>query len=186
YWFLIDCSIKNKYSVLTLTALLPAPERCMPKLGMQLIRRRQLILAAIQCMSEYGFEHTTIARIGQMAHITQRITQHYRGGKDALLAASMRHLLEQLRQRVVAELATSNDPRTRVEMIVTANFSDDQFSGDVIADWMALWGQAQHHPTLHRLYLIYARRLHSNLRHALRQLLDDDAVERAAFGLASL
>lgn len=158
----------------------------MPKLGMQPIRRRQLILATIECMSEYGFERTTVARIGKTANITPSIIHHYFGGKDDLLAASMRHLLEQLRRRVVAQLATSDDPRTRVEMIVTANFSDDQFSGDVIAAWMALWGQAQHHPALHRLYLIYARRLHSNLRHGLRQLLQDDAVERAAFGLASL
>lgn len=158
----------------------------MPKLGMQPIRRHQLILATIQCMSEFGFERTTVARIGKAANITPSIIHHYFGGKDALLAASMGYLLEQLRERVVAQLASTNDPRTRVEMIVSANFSDDQFSGDVIAAWMALWGQAQHHPALHRLYLIYARRLHSNLRHALRQLLDDEAVERAAFGLASL
>lgn len=158
----------------------------MPKLGMQPIRRRQLIQATIQCMSEYGFERTTIARIGKAANMTPSIIHHYFGGKDDLLEASMRFLLEQLRQRMVGRLATTSDPRTRVEIIVAANFSDDQFSGDVIAAWMALWSQAQHHPALHRLYLVYARRLHSNLRHALRQLLDDDAVERASFGLASL
>lgn len=161
-------------------------ESFVPKLGMQPVRRRQLILATIQCMSDFGFEHTTIARIGRAANVTPSIVHHYFGGKDALLAASMRFLLEQLRQSVVRRLSTTRDPRTRVEMIVAANFSDEQFSSDVIGAWMAFWSQAQHHPALHRLYRVYARRLHSNLCHALRQLLDDASVERAAFGLASL
>lgn len=158
----------------------------MPKLGMQPIRRRQLILATIHCMSEYGFEHTTVARIGRAANVSPSIIHHYFGGKDDLLEASMRHLLEQLRQTLVARLATSNDPRTRVDMIVAANFSDDQFSGEILAAWMALWSQAQHHPALYRLYRVYARRLRSNLRHALRPLLDEADLERATFGVAAL
>lgn len=158
----------------------------MPKLGMQPIRRRQLILATIHCMSEYGFERTTVARIGKTAHVTPSIIHHYFGGKDDLLAATMRFLLEQLRRALVSRLRSTQDARRRVEMIVAANFSDDQFSGEVIAAWMAFWGQAQHHDALHRLYVVYARRLHSNLRHALRQLLPEADVERATFGVASL
>lgn len=158
----------------------------MPKLGMQPIRRHQLILATIGCMSEHGFERTTIARIGKAANMTPSIIHHYFGGKDDLLEASMRYLLEQLRQQLVERLHATDDPRARVEIIVAANFSDEQFSRDVVGAWMAFWGQAQHHPALHRLYRVYARRLHANLRHALRQLLPERDVERAAFGLASL
>src|SRR5699024_6724829 len=135
---------------------------------------------------EYGFEHTTVARIGRAAHVSPSIIHHYFGGKDDLLEASMRYLLEQLRQTLVAHLNTSRDPRTRLDMIVAANFSDDQFSGEVLAAWMALWGQAQHHPALHRLYRVYAHRLRSNLRHALRPLLAAADLERATFGVAAL
>ncbi|HLQ86309.1 MAG TPA: transcriptional regulator BetI, partial [Salinisphaeraceae bacterium] len=136
----------------------------MPKVGTQAIRRRQLIEATIHCMSEYGFERTTVVRIGRAAQVTPSIIHHYFGGKDELLAAAMRHLLEQLRRNLVARLATSRDARTRVDMIVAANFADEQFSGEVIAAWMAFWGQAQHHPALHRIYRVYAWRLRSNLR----------------------
>src|SRR5699024_4729389 len=162
------------------------PEKTLPKLGMQPIRRRQLILATIRCMSEYGFARTTIARIGKTAGVTPSIIHHYFGGKDDLLEPTVRFLLEQLRQNVVRQLTQATNARQRVEAIIAANFADDQFNDEPLAAWMALWAQAQHHHGLHRLQQIYARRLQSNLRHALRQLVDENAVQRGAFGLAAL
>lgn len=158
----------------------------MPKVGMQPIRRQQLIDATIRCMSRHGFEHTTVARIGRMAGVSPGIINHYFGGKDELLEASMRHLLQQLKVEVVQRLASLSDPRKRVEAIIEANFSDDQFSPELIAAWLAFWAQTPYNRALHRLQQIYARRLRSNLRHALKRLLPASEVERATFGLAAL
>ncbi len=158
----------------------------MPKVGMQPIRRQQLIDATIRCMSRHGFERTTVARIGRLANVSPGIINHYFGGKDELLEATMRHLLRQLKAETVQRLKHSGNPRARLEAIVDANFADEQFSPELVSAWLAFWAQAPYNRALHRLQRIYARRLRSNLRHALKQLLPAAEVERAAYGLAAL
>lgn len=158
----------------------------MPKVGMQPVRRRQLIEATIQSISEVGFEQTTVARIARLAKVSPGIVHHYFGGKNELLEASMRELLEQFRASVVRALSGASAPRERVDALLDANFGDDQFQPSVVAAWLAFWAQAQHTPALLRLQQINARRLRSNLRHALRPLLPDREVASVADGLAAM
>ena len=58
----------------------------MPKLGMQPIRRRQLIQATLEAIDELGLADATIARIAKRAGVSTGIISHYFAGKDGLLA----------------------------------------------------------------------------------------------------
>ncbi|MEJ2633075.1 MAG: transcriptional regulator BetI [Acidihalobacter sp.] len=158
----------------------------MPKIGMQPIRRRQLIEAAIQSIGEVGFERTTVVRIGRIAGVAPSIIHHYFSGKNDLLEATMRELLEQFRGHVVSAQANARTPIDRVEALIGANFADEQFKPTTVAAWLAFWAQAPHYPALHRLQRINARRLRSNLRHALRALLAPKTVAPTAEGLAAM
>lgn len=158
----------------------------MPKVGMQPIRRQQLIEATIRSIGEVGFEHTTVSRIGKLAGVSPGIIHHYFGGKNELLAATMRELLEQFRHSVVRSLAHAHTPRARVEALIDANFADEQFLPTVVSAWLALWAQSPHHPRLYRLQRINARRLRSNLRHALSPLLPHRQVAIVADGIAAM
>jgi len=158
----------------------------MPKVGMQPIRRKQLIDAAIRSIGEVGFEQTTVMRIGRIAGVAPSIINHYFRGKNDLLEATMRELLEQFRAHVVRALADAHTPADRVEALIGANFADEQFKSTTVAAWLAFWAQAPHHPRLQRLQRINARRLRSNLRHALRALLPAAAVAQTAEGLAAM
>jgi TetR/AcrR family transcriptional repressor of bet genes len=158
----------------------------MPKVGMEPIRKRQLIEATIASLHAHGFADTTVATISRAAGVSPGIIHHYFGGKPALLAATMRSLMVELRGYVVAGLRTSPDPRARIEAIVDASFSERQFQPQVIVTWLAFWGQAPHDPGLMRLQRIYARRLKSNLRHDLRRLVGDASAPAIALGLAAM
>ncbi len=158
----------------------------MPKVGMEPIRRRQLIDATIASISAHGFADTTIATISKAAGVSSGIIHHYFGGKNELLEATMRSLLRQLRAEVVARLHTAQTPEQRLAAIIEGNFSADQFEMQVVNSWLAFWAQVPHVPELARLQRMNSARLQSNLRHALRQLLPADEAERAAFGLAAL
>ena len=136
----------------------------MPKLGMEPIRKRQLIEATIASIHAHGLADTTMATIGRAAGLSPGIIHHYFGGKDALLGATMRALLVELRGYVVTGLRAADGPRARIEAIIDASFADRQFQPRVIVTWLAFWGQAPHDGALMRLQRIYARRLQSNLR----------------------
>jgi TetR/AcrR family transcriptional regulator, transcriptional repressor of bet genes len=158
----------------------------MPKVGMEPIRRQQLIEATIASISRYGFADATISRISKEAGVSTGIVHHYFGSKDDLLEATMRTLLQQLRQDVVEKLAQAATPEERLYAIINGNFANNQFDRPVIVAWLAFWAQVPHVLELARLQRINARRLRSNLLHELRQLLPKERAEETATGLAAL
>jgi TetR/AcrR family transcriptional regulator, transcriptional repressor of bet genes len=158
----------------------------MPKVGMEPIRRQQLIEATIASISRYGFADATISRISKEAGVSTGIIHHYFGSKDDLLEATMRTLLQQLRQDVVERLAQAATPEDRLYAIINGNFANNQFDRSVIVAWLAFWAQVPHVPELARLQRINARRLRSNLLHELRQLMSKQRAEETATGLAAL
>src|SRR6266704_4211647 len=105
----------------------------MPKVGMEPIRRRQLIDATIVSIGRYGLADTTVQRISQEAGVSSGIIHHYFGGKNELLEATMRRLLQLLREDVVAALATARNAEERLLAIIDSNFAASQFQGGVIS-----------------------------------------------------
>ena len=158
----------------------------MPKVGMEPIRRRQLIDATITSIGRYGLADTTVQRISREAGVSSGIIHHYFGGKNELLEATMRRLLQRLRDDVVAALATARTAEQRVIAVIDSNFAASQFQAGVISAWLAFWAEAPHVPALGRLLRINVRRLHSNLTHSLRDLLPAERAAQTARGLAAL
>jgi TetR/AcrR family transcriptional repressor of bet genes len=158
----------------------------MPKLGMEPIRRRQLIDATIVSNGRYGLADPTVQRISREAGVSSGIIHHYFGGKNELLEATMRSLLQLLRKDVVAALGTARSAEERLIAIIDSNFAASQFQGGVITAWLAFWAQVPHVPALRRLQRINALRLRSNLLHSLRRLLPRESAEQTARGLAAL
>ena len=71
----------------------------MPKVGMQPIRRRQLIDATLEAINEVGMHDATIAQIARRARRITGIISHYFKDKNGLLEATMRDITGQLRDR---------------------------------------------------------------------------------------
>jgi len=158
----------------------------MPKVGMEPIRRRQLIEATIASIHEYGFADTTVARISAAAGVSTGIVHHYFDGKADLLEATMRWLMADLRRQVVDRLARARTPTARLKAITDGNFAPGQFSQQAVAAWIAFWAHAAQTPELGRLQHINTERLQSNLRHALKALMPPERAARTALGMAAL
>ena len=74
----------------------------MPKVGMEPIRRQQLIKATMAAIDEVGLAEATVMRIARHAGVSAGIISHYFGGKDGLLEATMRQILTDLSDAVAA------------------------------------------------------------------------------------
>ncbi|MEP3275356.1 MAG: transcriptional regulator BetI [Stappiaceae bacterium] len=158
----------------------------MPRIGMETERRRALISATVETIYESGFCDVTISRIARRAGVSGGLAHHYFGSKDQLLAATMRHLLNELGIGIRDRLRYAETPRARITAIIEGNFAPDQFQPAVIAAWLAFYVQAQTTQSSQRLLRIYAKRLQSNLTHALRELVPPDRVEALAEGTAAM
>ena len=158
----------------------------MPKVGMEPLRRKALIDAAISAIGERGSLDVTMSEIAGRAGVSSALAHHYFGAKDELLLATMRYLLAELGADARRALRSAATPRARVSAVVAVNFSAAQFRPQTIAAWLAFYVEAQRSPALRRLLKVYARRLHSNLMSGLAGILPHDEADLVAETTAAL
>ncbi|WAB98483.1 MULTISPECIES: transcriptional regulator BetI [Pseudomonas] len=160
----------------------------MPKVGMQPIRRQQLIEATLQAVDQVGLGDASIALIARLAGVSNGIISHYFQDKNGLIAATMRHIMNMLNEGVIArrQALTDDSPRAHLRVIIDGNFDASQVNGPAMKTWLAFWASSMHQPSLHRLQRINDHRLYSNLCCQFRRAMPLDEARTAARGLAAL
>ncbi len=158
----------------------------MPRVGMEPIRRKALIEAAIETIGAQGNLDVTMSQIARSAGVSPALAHHYFGRKDQLFLATMRHLLSEFAEGVRDALRASDAPRARISGIIRQSFGPDQFAPATVAAWLAFYVRAQSDPQARRLLGIYARRLNSNLVDALTRITPRVSALRIAEGIAAL
>jgi len=113
----------------------------MPKVGMQPIRRQQLIQATLTAVDQVGMGDASIALIARLAGVSNGIISHYFQDKNGLIAATMRHLMNALIQNVRErrQALTEDSPRAHLQVIIEGNFDASQVSGPAMKTWLAFW-----------------------------------------------
>jgi len=158
----------------------------MPRIGAEPVRRQSLIDAAISLIGEQGSLEVSVKDIARRAGMSPALAFHYFGDKDAMIVATMRHLLAAYSREVADGLERTASPRARLETVIKASFSPTQFDQPTIAAWLVFYLRAYSSADARRLLDIYARRLRSNLMAGFRPLLGDPAAEEAAKTVAAL
>lgn len=158
----------------------------MPKLGMEPVRRKALVDAALKTIGSHGSLDVTMSDIAREAGVSPALAHHYFGSKQQLLVATIQNLLNHLRKDAVAALQAAHTQRERVSALIRVSFQADQFAPETVAAWLAFYVEAQRSQEMRRLLVIYARRLHSNLVHALKCLACPSDATRIAEGTAAL
>lgn len=160
----------------------------MPKLGMQTLRRRQLIDATLEAINEVGMHDATIAQIARRAGVSTGIISHYFKDKNGLLEATMRDITSQLRYAVLHRLHALQGARAelRLRAIVAGNFDETQISHAAMKAWLAFWASSMHQPMLYRLQQVASKRLLSNIVYEFMRELPREQAQQAGYGLAAL
>ncbi|CAN5686428.1 betaine-aldehyde dehydrogenase [soil metagenome] len=149
-------------------------------------RRSQVIESTIDSLAEVGFVGTTLGEIAGRAGISAGLVAHYFGDKNSLLEATFRSLITRLGDTMRVRQKLAESPRERLQAIIDATLASECFDQRTSTAWLAFWGQVLHTPGLGRLQRIYQKRLLSNLRHALRPLVDAPEARRLATMIAAM
>ncbi len=154
---------------------------------MKPLRKQQLINATLASVAQYGLQNTTIITISKIAGLSSGIISHYFGGKQELVEATVKHLLEQLKLALLERVSQQHlSPAERLAMIIEANFTQLQRSAPATKMWLSFWAQSMHQPGLARLQHINSKRLYSNLLFSFRQLLTNDLAVMASKQTAAM
>lgn len=158
----------------------------MPKLGMEKIRKQQLIDATLESVEKHGLQGTTISSISKLAGVSTGIISHYFGGKGGLIKGTTIYLLEQLRQDFLRQFQDQKpSAQERINFIINANFSTAQSSNKAAISWLSFWVLSMHSEELSQLQKVNHARLSSNLRYALKELVKPEDITRCTSILAA-
>jgi len=149
-------------------------------------RRRQLIQVTIDSLAQVGYVGSTLAEIAERAGVSPALVLHYFGDKDGLLEAAFRALAARVAEQVRVRLARSHTPRSRIQAVIDASLAPIEFEQRTGSAWLAFWGQVLHVPRLKRVQTVYQRRMLSNLRFALRQLVAAEEARTLAAMIAAM
>jgi TetR/AcrR family transcriptional repressor of bet genes len=111
------------------------------------VRERQLIDAALHCISTLGLRDTTVQQVAARARMAVGSISQYFGGKNALLTAVLRQLSEEFQSAWQQELARcAADPALRLRSFVLCYFEPALCQPKKIAVWFAFWGEVKARP----------------------------------------
>lgn len=159
----------------------------MPRPVMKQVRQQQLINATLMSVERHGLQNTTINTISGIAGMSSGIISHYFSGKQGLIEATLKYLLNELKQALITKGSSKTlTPINRLFLIVEVNFTELQRSSAVTKTWLSFWSQAMHDPVLARLQNINSQRLYSNLLFSYKQLMPDLAATNAAKQTAAM
>jgi betaine-aldehyde dehydrogenase len=149
-------------------------------------RRTQLVDVTVDSLAEVGYVGTTLAEIARRAGVSPGLVAHYFGDKDGLLEAAFRSLARSLAVRVRARLALAHTPRGRVQAVIDTNLAPEEFDKRYGTAWLAFWGQVLHVAGLKRVQTAYQKRMLSNLRSDLRQMIPGAEARTLAAMIAAM
>ncbi|MFZ1286375.1 MAG: TetR/AcrR family transcriptional regulator [Candidatus Phosphoribacter sp.] len=133
------------------------------------MRRRQVIAAAAEVLSDGGVATFTPAAVAKRAGLARSSMYQYYPSTDALLGAAITELLQRSRDRMVAAVAAADSPAERITAYVRTALSDATTGHGATPDVSGM--------SMPEVCREGVRRLHDELLEPLRTALSDAAVQ---------
>lgn len=111
------------------------------------IRREQLIVATIDCIARKGFSELTLAEVAETAKLSTGIVNFYFKSKDALLNATLNHMVSEYRRTWRASVeAAPPSPAAKVTAMLEGDFQRLVANRKTVTVWYAFWGETRWRP----------------------------------------
>jgi TetR/AcrR family transcriptional regulator, transcriptional repressor of bet genes len=137
-------------------------------------RERQLIDAAIHCISAFGMRDTTVPHVAARAGMAVGSINQYFQTKELLFTAALRALSEQFEAAWRQEIGTAGaDPALRLRRFVECYFQAAICQRRKIAVWFAFWGEAKARPEYLKVCASYDRRHDETLTSLCSAVISD-------------
>lgn len=152
----------------------------------QTTRYDNITMAAVRVIAEFGVVDFTFNKVAIEASVSAALVVHYFGSKEALLEAAFRSVVRQLNIQATVRLSHAAGPRARIEALVDTHLGHNGYTEETARVWLSFWGQALHVPQLARVQRAHQKRMLSNLKFDLRQLVDKRDVSPMADTIAAM
>jgi AcrR family transcriptional regulator len=116
-------------------------------------RRKDLIAATLDSISDHGLEGATVRDIAARAGVTGGLIRHYFSGKDEMVQAAYREMLAGMTGTAVDAMdGAGEDPRQRLHDFIVANVSPPIADPKALSLWAAFIGRVRSNDELARIH----------------------------------
>jgi TetR/AcrR family transcriptional repressor of bet genes len=159
----------------------------MPKLGMELIRKRELIRATTAVMHESGLAEPTLAAICARAGLSSSsIVNHYFESKQDLLECTMRDLAAGFLGEVALRVSTAKSALDKVRAVIDANFAPSQCTPEAVSAWLWFWSRVPTNEVFAQIEHAIDDHVVGELKRALHDIVPKADVDDVAEGIMAL
>lgn len=138
------------------------------------IRRKQLIMAAIDSISKRGFSDTTLKHVTEKAKLSHGVVNYHFESKEALYDATLGHLARENYDNWMQYLQDAKPaPAHRLAAILCADFDKKICTHKRLAVWFAFWGQAKYRPNYLKIHNKYDNERYERITEACAELIAD-------------
>jgi AcrR family transcriptional regulator len=108
-------------------------------------RRKQLIEATITSISKHGISGTTLTKVTQEAGLSLGLVNFHFKSKEALLAATLKHLTDEHRTLWITKVQRQDiGAAAKLQAIVDAQFHPKVCNRRKLSVWFAFFGERRH------------------------------------------
>ncbi len=142
-------------------------------------RRRQLIEATIDGISRKGFTELKIADVAATAGLSVGIVNFYFKSKDALLIATLKHLVDDYEQHMQSVLTKAGkSAAAQIDAMIEADFARTHANRKHVTVWYAFWGETRWRPEFLKLCTDLSTSFHKSTTASFQALIDEGAYEK--------
>ena len=156
------------------------------KSSIKQLRRREIIEAAYRVFLNHGLDGLSTARICKEAGMSPGIITYYFKGKDEVLFWMVRHANNVIMNEVVAQMGSANTRWERLTAIIRGNFPDHLFTRNTASAWVSFYASTTRNDQFAKLQSLFHRRLGTNLRSCVSNLLDKGEMAEFVLGVGIL
>lgn len=138
------------------------------------VRRKQLIMAAIDSISKRGFSDTTLRHVTEKAKLSHGVVNYHFESKEALYDATLGYLAKE-HYDVWTQYYEKADPAPahRLAAIIRADFDRKICTHKRLAVWFAFWGQAKYRPNYLKIHNQYDNERYERIEECCAALIQE-------------
>jgi len=138
------------------------------------VRRRQLIMAAMDSIAKRGFSDTTLRHVTEKAKLSHGVVNYHFDSKEALYDATLGYLAQEHYDLWTKSLAEAGDqPAAQLTAIIDADFDKKVCTQKKLAVWFAFWGQAKYRPNYQKIHNKFDNERSLELKRICAELISD-------------
>lgn len=149
-------------------------------------RRQQLIEATIDGIARKGFSDVKIADVAEAAGLSVGIVNFYFKSKDALLIATLKHLVDDYERHVKETLARAGkSAAAQIDAMIEADFARTHANRKYVTVWYAFWGETRWRSEFSKLCADLSTSFQQSMTDAMRRLIEEGGYQDIDPGLVA-